>query len=443
MSVNVTMPKLGMSMKEGKVSKWYKKEADAIKKGEVLFEVETDKITNQIESREAGILFQIVVPEGTVVPVGTILAVLSQEGEQPERIEGIQAGEVVEVEAAAEKTTTAESKTGSVKEKRILSTPAARRLAKELGIDLALVPGTGADGKVKEVDVQKFHEQGPPAPKITPLAAAIAEMENLDISTITGTGENGKITKEDVERTLAALKVLPEENISEIKTVPFTGLRKIIADNMHASLQNAAQLTTFTEVDVTEMVRFRDLMKAQYKRDDSIKISYNDIIVMATTRALMRHPIMNSTFTGEEILIHNTVRLGIAVALPEGLIVPKLHNAEKKSLLQIAKEVRELAQKAREGTLTMEEVTDGTFTISNVSMLGVDGFTPVLNPPETGILGVGRVIEKPAVFEGKIAIRHMMTLSLTFDHRIVDGAPAMAFLRDLAGYLKQPVLIMA
>ena len=263
----------------------------------------------------------------------------------------------------------------------------------------------------------------------------------MDIFKITGTGENGKITRQDVELALGAAKIVPEVAPSQVKVIPFEGIRKVIADNMHASLQNAAQLTTFTEVDVTEMVRFRDLAREEYKRDDSVKISYNDIIVMATAHALMRHPIMNSTLVGEEILVHGTVHLGIAVALSEGLIVPKLRHAEKKNLLQIAKEIRELAQKAREGTLVIEEVTDGTFTISNVSMLGMDGFTPVLNPPETGILGVGRVMEKPAVFEGEITIRHMMTLSLTFDHRVVDGAPAMIFLQTLARYLEQPMLL--
>jgi len=312
-----------------------------------------------------------------------------------------------------------------------------------LGVDLSLVTGSGPKGKIKEADVLKFHEEGPPVPKITPLAAEIARQEGLDISTITGTGENGKITKEDIEHALAASKAAPEVQPSEAKVIPFEGMRRAIADNMHASLQNAAQLTAFTEVDVTEMVRFRDMMRAEFARDDSVKISYNDIIVMATARALMRHLIMNSTLVGEEILLHDTVRLGIAVALPEGLIVPKLRNAEKKTLIQIAKEIRELAQKAREGALSVEEVTDGTFTISNVSMLGMDGFTPVLNPPETGILGIGRVIEKPAVFNGEIAIRHMMTLSLTFDHRVVDGAPAMTFLKDLARYLAQPMLILA
>lgn len=443
MSVNVKMPKLGMTMKEGMVSKWYKNEGDSIDKGENLFEVETEKITNKIESPETGLLYQIVVPEGAIVPVGTILAVIAQDSEQPERIESIQAGEVVEMKAEARKPQVAEAETVPVEKKRIFSTPSARRLAKELGVDLASVPGTGPKGRIKEADVLKFHEEGPPAPKITPLAAEIARQEGLDLSTITGTGDNAKITKEDVERALAVSKALPEEEPSEIRTIPLKGMRKAIADNMHASLQNAAQVTTFTEVDVTEMVRFRDLMRAEYSRDNSVKISYNDILVMATARALMRHPIMNSTLVGEEILIHDTVHLGIAVALSEGLIVPKLRNAEKKTLLQIAKEVRELAQKAREGALVIDEVTDGTFTISNVSMLGVDGFTPVLNPPETGILGVGRAIEKPAVFNGEITIRHMMALSLTFDHRVVDGAPAMTFLKDLARYLEQPMLIMA
>jgi pyruvate dehydrogenase E2 component (dihydrolipoamide acetyltransferase) len=375
--------------------------------------------------------------------VGTILAVIALADEQPDRIEGIQAGKVVEMKAEAGKPQAAETETAPVERKRILSTPSARRVAKELGVDLTLVAGTGPDGKIKEGDVIKFHEEGPPAPKITPLAAEIAKQEGLDIFKITGTGENGKITKQDVERALAAAKTVPEEKPYDVKIIPFEGIRKVIADNMQASLHNAAQLTAFTEVDVTEMVRFRDLVREEYKKDGSVKISYNDIIILATARALLQHPIMNSTLIGEEILVHDTVHMGIAVALTEGLIVPKLRHAEKKNLLQIAKEVRQLAQKARKGVLAIEEVTDGTFTITNVSMLGMDGFTPVLNPPETGILGVGRVIEKPAVFEGEITIRHMMTLSLTFDHRVVDGAPAMTFLKTLARFLEQPMLLLA
>lgn len=441
MSINVQMPKFGMTMKQGTVSKWFKNEGDVVEKGEELFEVETEKITNQVEAPANGTLFQIVVPTGSTVPVGAILAIIAQDGEVPERIDGIEIGDEVEVEPA-DSAAKAPARKGP--ETRVVATPSARRTAKELGVELSLVPGTGPGGRIKESDVKKFHEEGPPMPPITPVALEMAKEHGLDIRSITGTGENGKILKEDVERALAG--PTPDAGVSvepaaEPKVIPMTGMRLAIAQNMQASLQNAAQLTAFTEVDVTEMVRFRDLVREEYRKQD-VKISYNDIIMMATARTLIRHPIMNSTQIGDEILLHSNVDLGMAVALKEGLIVPKIRNAERKSLLEIASEARELARSAREGTLGMDAVTNGTFTISNVSMLEMDGFTPVLNPPETGILGIGRVVEKPAVKNGEICVRHMMTLSLTFDHRVVDGAPAMSFLRDLARVLKEPILMV-
>ena len=438
MAINVTMPKWGLTMKEGKVSKWFKNEGDSVKKGEDLFEVETEKITNKVESPGSGILFQIVVPVGTKVSVGTILAVIAEPGEKPERIEGIQIGKVAE-DIAASKMGPAEAERPEVK-KFVPASPAARRLANELGIELGLIMGTGPNGRVIEADVTKYHEEGPPLPKITPLAKEMARQEGLDISTITGTGEGGKIIKEDVKHALEVRTVKEEEK--PIGAIPFIGMRKAIADNMYASLQNTAQLTVFTEVDVTEMVRFRDLVMEEYKKDETVKVSFNDIIILATCRALKRFPMMNSALVGDEILLHNAVHMGIAVSLPDGLIVPVLRDADKKKLLEIAHETRELAQKARDGTLTVDEVTGGTFTISNVSMLEVDGFTPILRPPETGILGVGRVKEKPIVCYGEIAIGSTMFLSLTFDHRVLDGAPAMVFLQTVARYLQYPALIM-
>jgi pyruvate dehydrogenase E2 component (dihydrolipoamide acetyltransferase) len=436
--MNVTMPKWGLTMKRGKLTKWFKKEGDLIKKGEELFEVETDKITNKVEAPSGGILFQIVVPEGTTVGVGTILAVIAAPGEEPERIEGIQVGEVVEERAPAAGGSAPGKAEEPVEKKFVLASPAARRLAKELDIDLSLVPGTGPGGRITEADVTTYHEEGPPPPKMTPLAQEMARQAGLDVSTITGTGEGGKITKEDVQRALETKG--REEEAEPVRVIPFAGMRKAVADNMYASLQNTAQLTAFTEVDVTEMVRFRDAVREEYKRDETVRVSFNDIIILATSRVLKRFPIMNSTLVGDEILLHDSVNMGIAVALDEGLIVPVMHGAHKKGLLQIAKEARELARKAREGALTVDEVTGGTFTITNVSMFEVDGFTPILKPPETGILGVGRVREKPAVHEGKIAIRSMMFLSLTFDHRVVDGAPANDFLQTVARYLQNPTL---
>jgi pyruvate dehydrogenase E2 component (dihydrolipoamide acetyltransferase) len=402
--------------------------------------VETEKITNIVEALADGILFQIVVPVGTVVKTGTIVAVIAEEGETAERIEGIQMGEAPEGEPSSSKTPAGEKPVKPEGKKAFVpATPAARRVAKEFEIDLTRVTGSGPGGRVTEKDVIKYHEEGPPPPKITPLALEMANQAGLDIATVTGTGEGGKITQADVE------KALSQETLEEAApptSIPFTGMRKAVADNMYASLQQTAQLTTFTEVDVTEMVGFRDIIREEYKKDD-IRISYNDIIILAVSRALKRYPIMNSTLVEDEILLHDSVNMGIAVALDDGLIVPVLRDADKKGLLQIAKETRILAGNARKGNLSMDEVTGGTFTISNVSMFQVDGLTPILKPPETGILGIGRVKEKPAVYKGEIAIRSMMFLSLTFDHRVVDGAPANAFLETAARYLEHPNLIMS
>lgn len=440
MAVHITMPKWGLTMKEGKITKWFKKEGEPIQKGEELFEVETEKITNKVESTASGILFQIAVPEGTTVPVGTILAVVAESGEQPARVEGIQMGEIIEA-AASPAPGPARVQPEKLREKKFVrATPAARRLAKELSIDLSLVTGTGHEGRVTQVDVTRYQEEGPPRSKITPLAEEMVRQAGLDIARIVGTADGGKITKEDVIRVLEAREA--QEGAKPLQPIPFSGMRKTIAENMHASLQNTAQLTSFTEVDVTEMVRFLELVREEYKNDETVRVSYNDVIIMITSRVLQRFPIMNSALVGDEILIHSGVNMGMAVALPDGLIVPVLHDADKKDLLQIAKATRGLARKAREGTLSVDEVTGGTFTITNLSMFEVDGFTPILRPPETGILGIGRVKEKPAVYNGEIAIRSMMVLSLTFDHRVVDGAPANAFLEALARYIQYPILAL-
>ena len=445
MAVDVTMPKWGLTMKKGKISKWFKQEGDSIEKGEVFFEVETEKITNKVEALASGTVFQIVVKQGMTVPVGTIVAIIAEPGEQPERIEGLQMGEVVELEVPKEKPA-ATAKPEKPQEKAfVLATPGARQLAKELGVDLGMVSGTGSGGKVTEADVKKFHEEGPPAPKITPLAEEMASQEGLDINTIEGTGEDGRITREDVERALRD-KIQAAEQEAEsvpVKSIPYTGMRRTIGDNMMDSLHNAAQLSAFAEVDVTDMVEFRDLVREEYKNDLSVRISYNDIIILAVSGALKKHPIMNSTLVENEILLHQSVNMGIAVALPDGLIVPVLREADKKGLLQIAREARELADKARSGTLTVEEVTGGTFTITNTSMYEMDGFTPILRPPETGILGVGRVKKKPAEHKGEIALRWMTVLSLTYDHRVIDGAPAHAFLETVGRRLQHTMLIMS
>lgn len=453
MAIEVVMPKWGLTMKEGKISRWFKAEGDSVMKGEPLFEVETSKITNSVEAPADGVLFQIVVPAGETVPVRTVVAVLAQLGEQPERREAVvreDAGKAAESSATA-------AGGGDLKDAKFVpASPAARRLAKELGIDLARVAGTGPAGRVTEQDVRNFQESGGGTLDVSPTARALAEEAGIDLAKIPGTGKGGRITKADVlqamnpalQKPAGAAEQLAPVVSQDLPTpgtgiIPLQGMRKVIAENMLLSLRQSAQLTVFVEIDATELTAFRDRLREKYSRQNDLKISYNDIIALAVCRALRDFPIMNSWLTEEGILIHDQVNLGIAVALPDGLIVPNVKNAQQKNIRQLAAEIRALAGKARDGKLTMDEIQGGTFTITNVSMLGVDGFTPILNPPETAILGVGRAVDKPAVHRGEVSVRTMMTLSLTFDHRVTDGAPAMRFLRTLADYLEEPAMMLA
>jgi pyruvate dehydrogenase E2 component (dihydrolipoamide acetyltransferase) len=457
------MPKWGLTMKEGKVSKWFKSEGDTVQKDEPLFEVETSKITNTVPSPADGILFQVVIPAGETVPVQTIVALIAAPGETPERLTPATAS------APAAKVDAPQAETQPAEDKSFVSaSPIARRLAKEWGIPLSQVRGTGPDGRVTEDDVKNFKatHDAQATPGRTPAAASagiavdpriasFAEQAGVDLSRITGTGPGGKITKADVLRAMnpnlsskAQQSAAPQPAHAPSATagtiLPMAGMRKIIADNMMASIHQSAQLSVFVEIDATRLLSLHQKIKDKYGKDEQVRLSINDIVALAVCRSLKDHPMMNSWLTDEGIVLHAEVNLGIAVALPEGLVVPNVKDAGNKGLLELSADIRRVVELARQGKLTFDEIQGGTFTITNVSRLGVDGFTPILNPPETGILGVGRIVQKPGIDEtGQIAIRSFMTLSLTFDHRVVDGAPAMRFLRTLADYLEEPVMLLA
>lgn len=444
MAVQVFMPKWGLTMTEGKITRWFKEEGDPVAVGEPLFEVETSKITNKVESPATGILFQILVPAGVTVPVKTLVAIIAEAGEKLERLAGASepVGDLPQKPEAA----------ATPQPSFVRATPAARRLAREWGMDLAGIQGSGPEGRVTEQDVRRHKAQVEAGPAVSPQARDLAEKEGIDLAMVQGTGEGGRITKVDVLRAVEAKKKAPagqEPQRPEKPSVlpgavrPLSGMRKIIADNMMASLHHSAQLTVFVEVDVTELLRLRDRLRARFSSVNDPKVGINDLICYALCRALQRVPVMNSWLTEEGIRIHEGVNLGIAVALPEGLIVPNVKDAHRKSLFELSRDIREVVTKARENRLTVDEIQGGTFTVTNVSRQGVDGFTPILNPPETGILGVGRVVLKPAVYQEQIHIRSLMTLSLTFDHRVTDGVPAMTFLRTLADYLEDPATLIA
>lgn len=440
MSVSINIPKLGMSMVAADLVEWKAGEGAKVEQGTVVLTIETEKVSWDVEAPGTGYL-RIMESSGKTVKVGVQVAAIAETKEEYEALarEGEQAAAPQQPAAAVSEVRQEAPAEEPAPAKPVLSSPAARRLAGELGIDLASVKGTGPEGRITEKDVAEAAAK----PKATPLAKRIAEAEGVDLSAVNGSGPNGKIAKADVEMAVKmALQQSPAPS-GVLRVVPMTGMRKSIADNMYASLHNTAQVTVSAEVDVTESLTFLADAQERFGKNGSLKISFTDVLVMAVSRALRKVPILNSNLTGEGVVLFDNVNLGIAVAVPEGLIVPVLRNAERKGLLEIARESRELAGRAREGRLGMEEVTGGTFTISNVSMFEIDASTPILKPPETGILAAGRIRPKPAVVDGEITVRDIATLSLTFDHRVVDGAEVGDFMGHVGANLSRPTMMLA
>jgi pyruvate dehydrogenase E2 component (dihydrolipoamide acetyltransferase) len=433
MAVKVAMPKLGLIMVDGIVVKWLKADGEAVKKGEPVAVIMSKKVTYEIEAPADG-SFHPVVKLKETVPTSEAIAYITAPGEAvPEKSEAVaQAGGAVSAPTAAAPA----ASTGQF----VFASPAARRVAKELGVDLSQVKGTGPEGRISEEDVRAFTpaKAAPPVEvPATSMARKLGEQYGVDLAKVTGTGPGGRVTETDVEAFVEAQKKAPVASAmpGRGRVIPFAGTRLMIAEHMMDSLRSTAQVTTNTEVDVTEMVKLRNQLKTKFD------LTYTDIIIKAVTIALKEHPMLNSTQVGDEIHILEDIHIGVAVALEDGLIVPVVRNADKLTLSEVAKQTRALAEGARAGTLAIDQVTGSTFTITNVGIFGMDSFTPVINTPEVAILGVGRIIEKPAVFEGEIVKRFMMGLSLTFDHRIVDGAPASLFLKAVSGLLEKPYLL--
>ena len=439
MATKIIMPKLGMAMAEGVVAKWNKRDGDPVNKGEEIAVVMSKKITYKLTAPEPGIL-RIVVREKETRPINTTLAFITAPGEPVPAVE-----DVIPVAAAAAVTTAAAApatptgpppaKTGFVP-----ASPAARRLAKEKGIDLARVKGTGADGMVTEADVTRLIEEGTRAAEVLATSAArkLAEQHGLKLAEIPGTGIGGRITEEDVLAFEARAKAPAPAAAapSAARVLPFVGMRQAIAEHMVESLHSMAQLTMMMEVDVTELVKLREQVKADFD------VAYTDLLVKAIAKTLKRHPLLNATLIGEEIHQLESIHIGVAVALQEGLIVPVVRDADKRTVQEIAQQVRRLAQGARDNSLSVDEVTGSTFTITNLGNYGIDGFTPIINAPEAAILGVGRIAERVVVHEDQIARRKMMVLSLTIDHRLVDGAPGGEFLQSLKELLENPYRLL-
>jgi pyruvate dehydrogenase E2 component (dihydrolipoamide acetyltransferase) len=370
------MPRLSLTMKEGTVVEWFKKEGDMVKKGEPLVEVLSEKATYDVEAPASGVLRKILAEEGTDVPVAGTLGIITAPDEGLPEIEVGATPPAVEAEEAV---AAPERKLKERIERRIIASPAAKRLAMEHGIDLTQIRGSGPDGRIVE---------------------------------------------EDVRRPIEAMRTMPR--VREV--VPLTGIRKTAAERVSLSAQTAPQSTITMEVDMSNAAKLRG----------GVAVSYTDMLVKAVAKALTEHPIINSTLEKEQIKIFADINIGVAVATETGLIVPVIRAANGKTLIEISSTLKELIEKAKQSKLAKEELTGGTFTITNLGMYGVEVFTPIINPPETAILGVGRVAEKPIVVEEQIVVRPVMQLSLTFDHRVVDGAPAAQFLQKIKKFLENP-----
>ena len=434
-------------MTKGKIGKWLVKEGDTVTEGQPLLEIETDKVVHEQESPTDGVIAQILAEEGTNVPVNALLAIIGAPGEEVERVEADTKTEQQKpVEPAQPKATP--SVTTTIEPK---ASPAARQLAEKLAIDLTEVTASGPGGRILEGDVQRYIDLRVPVPteaarlKASPLARRLAKEHGVNLSSIAGSGPDGRVVRDDV---LQAASAAPE--ISAVETpalqqatevIAMEGIRGIIAERMTLSVQTNASVTLHTEVDATAFVELRGMLNDKLQAKE-VSITYTDLLVKVVANALGEHPRLNATLTDEGIHLLSEINIGVAVALEDGLVVPVVRDADKERLSEISTQVKSFAERARGNQLTPGELQGGTFTITNLGNFGIDAFTPIINPPESAILGVGRILKKPVVHNDEIVIRSMLTLSLTFDHRVVDGAPAAQFLQTVSGYIQDPYLLL-
>ncbi len=399
MASEVKLPRLGQGMESGTIVKWLKGEGDPVEKGEPLYELDTDKVTQEVEAEASGVLLKIAVPEGEV-PVGRTIAVIGEEGEQVSvEAEPEEPKEAAPPETAPQKAAPAEDGRPAAVEQtggRVKASPLARRIARERGIDLSSLRGTGPEGRIVAEDVERAQAGAPAAPAAAPVPTGEVERREL------------------------------------------TNVRRTIARR----LTEAWQIPVFQLQVSADMTRVNSLL-ARLREDESApKTTVTDVLTKVCAAALMLHREVNAQFTDEAIVLYPNANVGLAVAAPQGLVVPVIRSAERLTLAEIATTRADLVSRSREGKLQRDDLEEGTFTISNLGMFGVDSFTAVLNPPQAAILAVGATVERAVPLDGELVVRPLVTLTATFDHRAVDGAPAAEFLQAVKERLEEPALLL-
>lgn len=428
----IFMPKAGMDMKEGRLIRWLKEIGDHVEKDEPIMEIETDKITMEAEAPATGILLAKLIDDETTVPVLQTIGYIGQPGEKiPDApVAAADTPAAAPVETAAE--TAAPASKLPVLNSSVAATPYAKKLAAEKGVELAAVIASGPAGEVRASDVLAAAQSG--AVNATALAKKYAEVNGVDLSAVSGTGHDGKIRKNDVLNAAAPAQ-------REIARIPLTPIRKAIARNMFNSLHSMAQTSDSVEIDVTELMALRQRLLA-HKDELGTKITINDLLSYAAVKMLKTHPLANASFSDTEILCYPDVNLSMAVATDYGLTSPVVHGADRMSLVELSLAMRDLVVRARDRKLTADDQQGGTFTLTNMGIFPVDNFNPILPAPQSCIIGFGRCVEKPAVYQGQICIRTMMVLSVTYDHRVFDGGEVGSIMKTMKEYLETPELFL-
>jgi pyruvate dehydrogenase E2 component (dihydrolipoamide acetyltransferase) len=454
MATEFFIPKLGQTVEQVTLVKWLVPDGTKVSQGQEILEVETDKAVFPVEANGKGYIHIGPFPEGEVVPVLTVVAIIGKEdekfaasgaGTQTTEQSAQPAGEAAQAAATPQ----AVKAQAAVPAEEVFVSPRARKLAREKGVDVALVKASGYSGlRVVEKDILAYLAE---LPKVTPVAQRMAASEGVDLRSVNGTGPGGKITKEDVSRTLqatvsvvapaAAAQPLPAMDVLE--RIPLKGVRGIIAERMGTSVHTTARVTLMMEVDATELVVFRERIKTKVANTWSFVPGYNDILALIVAKALKKFPYMNARLAPDAIELMGHVNIGMAVDTERGLLVPVIRDVDQKSMQQFGSEFRQLVERARNGRSLPDDLSGGTFTITNLGMYDVDAFTPVINLPECAILGIGRIAPKPVARDNAVVIRQMWTLSLVFDHRLVDGAPAARFLQYIKELIEEPYLLVA
>lgn len=441
----LVMPKLGLTMTEGNIANWRKAEGDSVAMGEIIFDVETDKITKEFESPGAGIIRKILITEGTVEVLKPI-AIIGKADEditallaEAEKAADSPAAEIKPTAPEPDQIAATSSRRGDYQSPplaaggRVKASARTKKIAADLNIDISQVTGTGPQGAITEKDVTEFAQKAQTAaPKMSPTAGVIATGLGVDPEQIK---KEGRIMKADVLAYKQNADFLKFADPQEF-TKPMSAMRKIIASRMSASQATSATVNYNQRVDTTAMKQLREELKS------TTKITYTDILVKVLAKALLEFPLLNSSIVGTDIVTRNYVNIGVAVALPDGLIVPVVKFVNKKELGAISTEIKALAEKARNNQLESDDITGGTFTITNIGMLGMESFTPIINQPEVAILGINTIIDTPMVVAGQVVIKPMMNLSLTADHRVVDGSVAAAFVARLKELIEKPGLLL-